>query len=105
MEKIYILSTCNEHKMRDSMRMVFIGTDIEKLYSTLNQEIEIGNMEYERENLEQDLKDLTITEINDNLTYGYIECFDYKDTKDTLTIKSWLDKFKCYLNDLVNFYA
>lgn len=46
MKTIYILSSCNEWKKRDSMSLVTASTSIRKIKSIIIQEIKNGDMKY-----------------------------------------------------------
>lgn len=46
MKYVYILWSCDEWKTNDSMRIVSVCKDIPSLIHEVNEEINVGDMEY-----------------------------------------------------------
>lgn len=69
MKYVYILWSCDEWKTNDSMRIVSVCKDIPSLIHEVNEEINVGDMEYsgKHNEMSDDLYSL-----NSMLTYGAI---------------------------------
>lgn len=105
-KSIYLLFTCDEWKSRDSMRLACATTDLEKLKNAIIESIKVDSMVYthgemadaacDPSEFEEDWDssvvpatkvslserarscavDKALSDINDNLSFGYIEVVD-----------------------------
>ena len=70
---MYVLFSCDEWKSYNSMRVVGIYSCLEKLVQRIEKEVSEDNMELD-DNYQNNTRD-----INNALTYGYVEYFDVDD--------------------------
>jgi len=70
-KNIYLLYSCDIHKMHSSMSLVMVSTSENKIRKEIKSQIEDGNMRYGAD--EKDLKLADFNYINTNLDFGYIE--------------------------------
>ena len=81
-KQIYYVMSCDEWKGTDSMNVIFIGTSTQKLKMFVSDEIEKENMLYKEwedltpkqqaKKFRSDWGKALRTDINSDLTYGYI---------------------------------
>lgn len=83
MKKIYIISSCNEYKEYNSMRLVAATTSVKKIKNIIIKQIKEEEMTYTRGNadpsltkqikmLREDWEKMDEKFVFDNLQYGYV---------------------------------
>ncbi len=83
-KQIFYVQSCNEWKEYSSMRLLFIGTSIQKLVKFVAKQIEDEEMSYDDGNdsliskqqaklFKKDFKMQTLSVVNSRLRYGLID--------------------------------
>jgi len=70
-KNIYLLYSCDIHKMHSSMNLVMASTSESKIRREIKSQIKEGNMRYGAD--KDDLKQKELSYLNNCLDFGYIE--------------------------------